>query len=88
MLKPYSYHGSRETTVTKYKPNPGWLVEPFRKADWGDATKGRWRFGLSSAFVTDVMSMLPNVGFHKRWVALTKQRLRGHPFSPLPKMRL
>jgi hypothetical protein len=72
----------------KYKANHGWLVEPFRKADWIDVTRGRLKFGLPSAFVAETLSKFPNAGFHKRLIALTKQRLKTHPFSPLPMMRL
>lgn len=72
----------------KYKANPDWLVESFRKADWIDVSKGKLKLGLSSAFVTETLSNFPNAGFHKRLIALTKQRLKTHPFSPLPMMRL
>ena len=71
-----------------YKANPGWLVEPFRKADWVDVSRGRLSFGLPAAFVAETLSTFANAGFHKRLVALTKQRLKTHPFSPLPMMRL
>lgn len=72
----------------KYKTNPSWLVEPFRKADWIDVSRGKLKFGLPSAFVTETMSKFPNAGFHKRLISLTKQRLKTHPFNPLPMMRL
>ena len=74
--------------LRKFKTNPGWLVEPFRKADWIDVSRGKLRFGLPSAFVTDILTKFPNSGFHKRLIALTMQRLKTHPFSPLPMMRL
>ena len=74
--------------LTKYKVNPNWLVEPFRKADWVDVSRGRLKFGLPSLFVTETLLKFPNAGFHKRLIALTKQRLKTHPFSPLPMMRL
>lgn len=72
----------------KYKTNSSWLVEPFRKADWIDVSRGWLKFGLPSAFVTETLSKFPNAGFHKRLIALTKQRLKTHPFNPLPMMRL
>ncbi|PIX87829.1 MAG: phosphohydrolase [Nitrospirae bacterium CG_4_10_14_3_um_filter_44_29] len=72
----------------KYKANPNWLVESFRKADWIDVSRGKLKFGLPSAFVVEIISMFPNAGFHKRLIALTKERLKTHPFSPLPMMRL
>lgn len=72
----------------KYKINPTWLVEPFRKADWIDVSRGRVKFGLPSAFVAETLSKFPNAGFHKRLIALTRKRLKTHPFNPLPMMRL
>jgi hypothetical protein len=74
--------------LRKYRANPNWLVEPFRKADWIDVSRGRLKFGLPSSFVAETLSTFPNAGFHKRLFALTKQRLKTHPFSPLPMMRL
>lgn len=72
----------------RYKANPGWLVEPFRKADWIDVSRGMLKFGLSSTFVTGALLKFPNAGFHKRLIELTMKRLKTHPFSPLPMMRL
>jgi len=74
--------------LRKYKANPNWLVESFRKADWIDVSRGRLRFGLPADFVAKTLAAFPNAGFHKRLIALTKQRLKTHPFSPLPMMRL
>lgn len=74
--------------LTKYRANADWLVEPFRRADWVDVTSGRRRFGLSPTAVSEVLVAFPNAGFHKRLVALTKQRFMRHPLSPLPMMRL
>lgn len=74
--------------LRQFKTNLSWLAEPFRKADWIDVSRGKLRFGLPSAFVTETLAKFPNSGFHKRLIALTKQRLKTHPFSPLPMMRL
>lgn len=74
--------------IIKYKANPDWLVEPFRKADWIDVSKGQLSFGLPPTFVKEVLSIFPNAGFHKRLVTFTKQRIKTHPFNPLPMMRL
>lgn len=74
--------------LTKYRVNPDWLVETFRRADWIDVSKGKLRFGLPSDYLQAVLSKFPNAGFHKRLVALTRQRFRTHPLSPLPMMRL
>jgi len=74
--------------LTKYKADPLWLVEPFRKADWIDITGGLLRFRLPDDFVTDVMDAFPNEGFHKKLLELFLVRLKSHPFSPLPMMKL
>lgn len=73
---------------SQYKMFPEWLVEPFRKADWIDVSRGRLRFGLPRAYLHEVMQRFPNAGFHKKLVDLTLKRWRTHPFSPLPMMRL
>lgn len=74
--------------ITKYKPHPDWLVEPFRKADWIDVLRGKIRFGIPAAFVAEVMARFPNAGFHRRLVSFTLQRLKTHPLSPLPMLKL
>lgn len=74
--------------LTQYKVNPNWLVEPFRKADWIDVSRGRLKYGLRPAFIAETLTKYPNAGFHKRLIVLTKQRLKTNPFSPLPMMRL
>jgi len=74
--------------ITRYEANPGWLVEPFRKSDWIDMTGGLLRFLLPDDYVTDVIYAFPNAGFHRRLVQLTVERVKTHPFNPLPMMRL
>ena len=74
--------------LRKYKPNPAWLVEPFRKADWIDVSIGRLKFGLPPVLVAEIPAKFPNSGFHRRLIALTKQRLKTHPLTPLPMIRL
>jgi hypothetical protein len=69
-------------------PRPEWLVESFRRADWIDVSRGLLRFGLPRAFITAVQSRWPSAGFHRRLVALELERIRTHPWSPLPMMRL
>lgn len=63
------------------------LVEPFRRADWIDVSRGLVTFGLSRAFVAELFSVWPSAGFHWRLVQLTFGRLRTHPLRPLPMMR-
>lgn len=74
--------------LTRYRPNPNWLVEPFRQADWVDVTRGRIAHGLPQGFVRDVMAAFPDAGFRHRLVALTLQRIKSHPWSPFPMLRL
>jgi hypothetical protein len=64
------------------------LVEPFRKADWVDVSRGIVTYGLARRFLAEVFSTWPNAGFHKRLVQLSLKRLRTHPLHPLPMMRL
>lgn len=73
--------------ITPYGRNPSWLVEPFRKADWIDILKGGLRFGLPRGFAAKVLTAFPNAGFHKRLFELTMERMKSHPFSPLPMMK-
>ena len=40
--------------VTPFRAKPHSLVEPFRRADWIDVTRGLRRFGLPRTFVTTV----------------------------------
>jgi len=74
--------------VSKYKLNPSWLVETFRKADWIDLSGGLLRCHLPDDFVTNVILAFPNAGFHKKLVALIVERFKTHPFSPLPMIKL
>jgi len=74
--------------VSTYKLNSSWLVEPFRKADWIDLSAGLLRCRLPDDFVTNVILAFPNAGFHKKLLALSVERLKSHPFNPLPMMKL
>ena len=74
--------------LTRYQADSSTLVEAFRKADWIDVSGGMLRFRLPDDFVTDVLEAFPNAGFHKKLVTLSVERLKTHPFSPLPMMKL
>jgi predicted metal-dependent HD superfamily phosphohydrolase len=74
--------------VSRYRANPGWLVESFRRADWADVSRGLVTFGLSRAAVREALSAWPSAGFHKRLVQLELRRLRTHPWHPLPMVKL
>ena len=74
--------------ITPYRDHPDWLVEPFRRSDWVDVTKGVLRFGLSRSFVREVLATWPNAGFHRLLLRLELTRLRTDPLNPLPMVRL
>ena len=74
--------------ISRYRGDPSWLVEPFRRSDWVDVTRGLITFGLTRRLLREVFSTWPSAGFHKRLVQLELTRLRTHPWSPLPMMRL
>ena len=74
--------------LSPYRGNPGWLVEPFRRADWVDVSHGLRRFGLSRGLLREVFAAWPSAGFHRRLVQLELARLRSHPWNPLPMMKL
>jgi hypothetical protein len=74
--------------ISRYRGDPRWLTEPFRRADWVDVSRGLITFGLSRGLLREIFSTWPSAGFHKRLVQLELRRLRTHPLSPLPMMRL
>jgi hypothetical protein len=74
--------------VSRYRGNPQWLVEPFRRADWADVSMGLITFGLPRTLVREVLSMWPSKGFHKRLIQLELRRLRTDPWHPLPMVKL
>ena len=74
--------------ISRYRGNPNWLVEPFRRSDWIDVSRGLLTFGLSRGFLREIFSTWPSEGFHNRLVQLELTRLRTHPWNPLPMMRL
>ena len=74
--------------MSPYRGDARWLVEPFRRADWVDVSRGLITFGLSRGLVREIFTRWPSEGFHKRLVQLELTRLRTHPWNPLPMMRL
>lgn len=74
--------------ISRYRANPHWLVEPFRRADWADVSGGVLAFGLPWRFVRKLYAQWPSAGFHKRLVQLELRQLGTHPFNPLPMLRL
>lgn len=74
--------------LSPYKSQQLSLVEPLRRADLVDVSKGLFTFGLPRGLVREVFSTWPNEGFHKCLVRLGLKRLRTHPWNPLPMVRL
>src|SRR5688572_1440312 len=74
--------------ITSSDPNRASLVEPFRRADWIDVSRGLRTFGLPRSFIATVFTAWPSAGFHWRLVALTVDRFMKHPLTPLPMVRL
>lgn len=74
--------------LTPWHTHDDWLVEPFRMADLVDLSGGLVAFGLPRSLRRAVFGQWPSLGFRRRLVQLTLQRLRRHPLSPLPMLRL
>lgn len=74
--------------ISAWHGDPHWLVEPFRRADWIDVSRGLLTFGLPRKLLGEIFSTWPNASFHKRLAQLSLKRLRTHPWSPLPMMKL
>ena len=74
--------------VTPYRDRADWLVEPFRRADWVDVTRGVLTLGVTRTLVTELYAKWPDAGFHKRLLQLELRHLRKHPLNPLPMFRL
>jgi len=64
------------------------LVEPFRRADLIDVSRGLVSFDLPRPFLREVFAHWPDAGFHARLVRLFLRRLRQHPWDPLPMVKL
>jgi HD domain len=73
--------------ISPYRSNPEWLVEPFRRADWVDVTRGAIALGSSRELIRAVYATWPSAGFHRRLVQLELAHLRKHPLNPLPVFR-
>jgi hypothetical protein len=74
--------------ITPSRGNHDSLVEPFRRADWIDVTRGWRTFGLPRPLIRSVVAGWPSAGFHCRLVQLTLERFRAHPLTPLPMVKL
>ena len=74
--------------ISRYRGNPSWLVEPFRRSDWADVTGGVIASGASRKLLRETYATWPSAGFHRHLVQLELRRLRTHPWNPLPMVRL
>jgi hypothetical protein len=74
--------------ITPSTSEPNALVEAFRRADWIDVTGGLRSFGIPRRFVARLFVTWPDARFHWRLVTLTLDRLRSHPLTPLPMVKL
>ena len=74
--------------ITPSRPRRASLVEPFRRADWIDVSRGLRTFGVPRSFVASVFTVWPSAGFHRRLLELTVDRFLKHPLTPLPMVRL
>lgn len=74
--------------ISRYRSNPQWLVEPFRRADWIDVSRGVLTLGVPRQLIRDVYAAWPSAGFHRRLVELELAHVRKHPLRPLPVFRL
>jgi hypothetical protein len=73
--------------ITPWRGRPDWLVEPFRRADWADVSRGVLASGVPRGLMRALYAAWPGAGFHRRLVRLALARLRTHPLSPLPMLR-
>lgn len=74
--------------ITPYRGEAGALVEPFRRADWIDVTRGLRLFGIPRAYLNALYARWPDAGFHRLLLKLELRHLRQHPLNPLPVFRL
>jgi len=74
--------------ISAFRGDPQSLVEPFRRADWVDVSRGLVTFGLPRKLLAEIFSVWPDEGFHRRLAQLSLTRLRTHPWNPLPMLRL
>ena len=74
--------------IFRYRENPEWLVEPFRRSDWIDVTRGVLSFGVPRRTIGKLYEIWPSAGFHRRLIELELAHLRKHPLNPFPVFRL
>jgi hypothetical protein len=73
--------------IRRYRGGGAELIEPFRRADWIDVSRGLLSFGLPRERLRAIFATWPNAGFHRRLVRLTLREARAHPLKPLPVLK-
>lgn len=73
--------------IRRLRGDESGLIEPFRRADWIDVSRGLLTFGLPRAQLRAIFARWPNAGFHKRLVLLTLREARRHPLRPVPVLK-
>lgn len=73
--------------LTPYAGPHAALVEPFRRADLADASRGLIRAGADRRFYHLLVQSLPYHGFHRRLAGLLLRNWGRHPLRPLPMFR-
>jgi hypothetical protein len=73
--------------IRSYRGEGAALIEPFRRADWIDVSRGVLSFGLPRGLLRAIFTQWPNAGFHRKLVRLTLREARAHPLRPLPVLK-
>ena len=73
--------------LRRYRGTGAEVIEPFRRADWIDVSRGVLSFGLRRALLREIFARWPNAGFHKRLLKLTLREARAHPLRPIPALK-
>lgn len=74
--------------ILPYRNRPHWLVEPFRRSDWADVSRGVFAFGVSRTLFREIYERWPGAGFHQMLVRFELKHLCRQPWNPLPMLRL
>ena len=74
--------------IKPYRGKHQQLAELFRRADLVDFSLGLVKFGISSAFISQLKRAIPNAGFHRTLLRFSALQLTRNPLNPLPMMRL
>jgi len=73
--------------IRRFRGEGAALIEPFRRADWIDVSRGVLSFGLPRGLLRAIFRQWPNAGFHRKLVRLTLREARVHPLRPLPVLK-